>query len=134
MDAYSLNDAAEVPSVAVALRHDRALGSAMEEALDTVGITDAYLGRKLKEGLEATRVGFDAKGGEFIESTLPDFNIQHKYLVTLLELRGLNKKSKEAPLKKEDDEEQDRSHNSEGEIIVLNTLKDKFKKKSSDKK
>jgi len=75
------------------------------ELLDRMGITDAYLGKKLNEGLDATKVisvipippkktqpstadlpNANEKNIEFID--VPDFNVRVKYLEMANKLKG----------------------------------------------
>lgn len=56
------------------------------ELLDEVGVTDNKLAHKLAEGLEATK-SVVMGGGEFID-VQPDFATRHKYLETLLKVKG----------------------------------------------
>jgi len=64
------------------------------EMMDKEGLTDNYLRKKLKEGLEANKVvgylnnkvdGTQKVSDEFVE--VPDLHCRHKYLVTALELK-----------------------------------------------
>ncbi len=50
------------------------------ELLELAGVSDAQLGNKMKEGLNATKL---TKGG----ATIPDLELRHKYLVTALEAK-----------------------------------------------
>jgi hypothetical protein len=56
------------------------------ELLDEAGVTDNKLANKLAEGLEATK-SVVMGGGEFID-VQPDFATRHKYLETLLKVKG----------------------------------------------
>ena len=68
------------------------------EMMDKAGMSDAYLRKKIKEGLEATRVvgylnnkvdGVQKVSDEFVE--VPDMHCRHKYLTTALEVKGIIK-------------------------------------------
>lgn len=56
------------------------------ELLDEYGVTDVKIAQKLAEGLEATKSVVMEKG-EFID-VQPDFATRHKYLETLLKVKG----------------------------------------------
>jgi len=64
-----------------------------EDFLETAGITDALIQKKIMEGLDANRVisaintGKQATGAtaDFID--VPDYAIRHKYLETVLKLK-----------------------------------------------
>lgn len=56
------------------------------ELLDEMGVTDTKIATKLAEGLEATKSVVMEKG-EYIDLQ-PDFATRHKYLETLLKVKG----------------------------------------------
>jgi len=81
------------------------VGISVSELLDGLGVTDGYLGKMLKEGLEATKVisvvPIPPKGGkesapdtpdagfrnvEFID--VPDYNVRVRYLDMAYKLKG----------------------------------------------
>jgi len=75
--------------------HNRAIKKTFAEMMSKAGITDTYLRKKMKEGLEANRVvgylnnkvdGVQKVSDEFVET--PDMHCRHKYLVTALEVKG----------------------------------------------
>ena len=72
-----------------ALAVDRVVqaGGDLREALVASGIDATYLTTKvIKKGLKATRSQYN-RAGELVETT-PDHNVRHKFLTTVLEVRG----------------------------------------------
>ena len=66
-----------------------AVKSALVQAQQAAGITDDYLTRKLKEGLDAHETKFFAHEGEVISrERVIDFGTRHRYLETAHKLRG----------------------------------------------
>lgn len=63
-----------------------------KEVLLVMGITDEALARVLSEGLNATKV-LPYKSGLSNTTTVPDFNVRHRYLETCLKLKGYDKPS-----------------------------------------
>lgn len=58
--------------------------SALRDALDRAGLNETRIAAKINEGLSAERPVVCDKSIEFV----PDHSAQHRYLTTLLELRG----------------------------------------------
>lgn len=58
------------------------------ELLEMAGVSDAELGKKMSDGLNATKI---IKGG----AVIPDLELRHKYLVTALESKNKIKKKLE---------------------------------------
>lgn len=75
-----------VSQAAISQRLKRApVKKTMAELLDRIGVTDSYLNKKIKEGIEAQRVVINETcDGEKV----PDMYARHKYIVTALELKG----------------------------------------------
>ncbi len=66
-----------------------AVQSALMQAQKRAGISESYLTRKLKEGLNAKETKFFAHEGVVQDSRdVIDFNTRHKYLETAHKLRG----------------------------------------------
>ncbi len=66
-----------------------AVQSALLQAQKRAGISESYLTRKLKEGLDAKETKFFAHEGVVQDSRdIIDFNTRHKYLETAHKLRG----------------------------------------------
>lgn len=57
----------------------------LTKALEAYGVSDAYLTAKAQEGLEEPKK-IHGTGDNFVE--LPDYGVRHKYLETLLRLKG----------------------------------------------
>ena len=85
-----------ISPMAVIENVDSALGrivlSKMAQELENVGITDAYIAKKVRKGLNAKQVHrarYDKDGNEVVaREVTPDFNAQHKYLDTTLKIKG----------------------------------------------
>ena len=65
------------------------LRKALIDALEVNGLTSEYLGKKLKEGVNAKKIYFTSFKGSIVdEREIPDNETQHKYVRTALEVRG----------------------------------------------
>lgn len=60
----------------------------LQSVLEELGVTDKYLIRKAKQGLNAKKIVTSHTEPDY---KFPDYNIRHKYLETALRLRGYGK-------------------------------------------
>lgn len=98
-------DCTEESAAVLGHRMLRNVNLSIEEILDRIGVTDAYLSEKLNEGLNANKVisvipikpkeskdnptdlpEANSKNIEFVD--VNDFAVRHKYLDTVLKLKG----------------------------------------------
>ena len=71
------------------LLQDRGVRSRLLAAMEKQGITDEYLARVFKEGMEANEVKLASSGGTFTDQkVVPDHDTRIKYLELFLRIRG----------------------------------------------
>ncbi len=88
LDSYDTEDPKSADVIANKNLNNPSVQEAIRHELKEAGVTERDIALLIKEGLNATRVGYNQKEGEFIESDIPDHTAREKYIKAWERLTG----------------------------------------------
>ena len=84
----SLRAGFATPQYGTYLKAQEHIQSAIQQAISDAGLTDELIAKRLREGVDATKLEVKKKGKKFIIKTTPDFNVRHRYIETTMKAKG----------------------------------------------